>query len=83
MSEDVDEVRAELERLRHQIERVRAIHVPRDEIIYYRAGEPVRETVCSVCVYTGDDYDPAGNRFRVREHESWPCETAEAIGVDR
>jgi hypothetical protein len=62
------------------IERVRELHQPREEILYYQNNEPVHGTTCSTCVYTGDDEDPAGNRFRVVEHETWPCDTIEALG---
>jgi hypothetical protein len=61
------------------IERVREEHQPREEVLYYQNDEPVRGTICSVCVYTGDDEDPAGNRFRYREHADWPCPTIQAL----
>ncbi|WP_033288267.1 DUF6221 family protein [Amycolatopsis jejuensis] len=30
---------------------------------------------CPTCVYTGEDEDAGGNRFRYVEHEDAPCET--------
>jgi hypothetical protein len=61
------------------IERVRELHEPREEILYYRKNEPVRGTVCSTCMCVSDDEDRAGNRFQVREHEDWPCDTVRAL----
>jgi hypothetical protein len=71
---------AELDARGVAIERVRELHRPIEEQSYVRPdGSPVLDTVCTVCVYTGDDYDPAGNRFRYREHADWPCETVQVL----
>lgn len=72
-------VLAELDRRGAAIERVRALHVPTEEITGYQAGQPVRSTVCAVCDETYDDDDPGGNVRRVREPSPWPCETIAAL----
>ena len=39
------------------------------------------ETVCSTCVFVGDDEDQGGNRFRYREHHAWPCDTVSLLAL--